>query len=178
MTLTKTEQGNPWYKEPWGWMVFGPLIFVVCACAVTVSIAFINADDVVKDQYSKNGKVYEKDFSLESYAASQGIRAQLDFDWQAETVRVYLSAKSTEQLAQYPHVLLQLLHPLQAELDHSVALQKNADGRYSGVSGEPLTGRWYVELKALKGQVADNSEAHWRLKGEINFDQTQSVRLH
>ena len=164
-------ESKPWYKETWGWFVFAPLFIVVIACAITVSIAFYHADDVVKDEYVKTGKAYDKDFSAEQRAKSTGINAQIEFDWTDNSVRVYLNQELDFQNGE--SLDMQVLHPIKETLDRSYYLKKESDKVYVTSLDDQLDGRWYVQLQ----QKAANGTTVWKIKQEIDFNLTQSVRL-
>ena len=54
----KTEQDvKPFYRKFWFWFVFTPLIVVVCVSLTMVTVAFRHADDVVIDNYYKEGRM-------------------------------------------------------------------------------------------------------------------------
>ncbi len=55
----KQQQGNPWWREPWPWLLMsGPLLAIV-ACGVTIWLAASNPDRPV-DGAVRHGLVVEK----------------------------------------------------------------------------------------------------------------------
>ncbi|MDF3884418.1 FixH family protein [Cupriavidus basilensis] len=54
------QQSNPWWKEPWPWLLMsGPLLAMV-ACGVTIWLAMTHPDPPVVDGVSRHGLVVEK----------------------------------------------------------------------------------------------------------------------
>jgi hypothetical protein len=54
------QQSNPWWKEPWPWLLMsGPLLAMV-ACGVTIWLAMAHPDQPIVDGVSRHGLVVEK----------------------------------------------------------------------------------------------------------------------
>ncbi|AQV94569.1 MULTISPECIES: hypothetical protein [Cupriavidus] len=54
-----SQQGNPWWKEPWPWLLMsGPLVAMV-ACGVTIWLASTHPDMPVQG-VARHGLVVEK----------------------------------------------------------------------------------------------------------------------
>ncbi len=49
MPATETTPGQPWYREPWPWIIIGLLGTVIVASFVTLWIAASNPDGLVVD---------------------------------------------------------------------------------------------------------------------------------
>lgn len=165
-----TEVIAPWYKQPWAWFVLTPLIVVVIACSITVSIAFDNKDDVVLDNYYKEGRLINDRFEEDIKAKAIGAKGRLQFD--IEVGEVFLDLQATSAL---PEALtLQLSHPVKAEYDQQINLQRIAPQRYRGDLVRPVQHRWYVRLLPATA-AADGSL--WRLDGEIDFSDSDHLDL-
>ncbi len=54
------EDLEPWYRQFWPWVIFGLPASVVVAGLITVYIAYEGADDMVIDQYYKEGLAASK----------------------------------------------------------------------------------------------------------------------
>ena len=177
-TPLKSENSNerhvPWYREPWGWFVFGPLFFIVFACAIIVSIAFIYSDDHVKDKYIKTGKFYEKDFTLESAASDLGIRAELEFRDSVKEIRLFLVADD-KNLFDEIDVELVVLHPFKQKLDNQYSMLRLRRGEYVAKYDETFKHRRYLHL--IGKRVADEKPV-WKISGEIDFQQGDQVQLN
>jgi len=54
------QESNPWWKEPWPWLLMsGPLLAMV-ACGVTIWLASANPDRPVVEGVARHGLVVEK----------------------------------------------------------------------------------------------------------------------
>lgn len=55
------EDGKPWYREPWPWILMaGPAIAIV-GCAITIYLAMTNfGDQEIRDGGTKRGLVVSK----------------------------------------------------------------------------------------------------------------------
>ena len=51
--LSQPRQANPWYREPWPWILMAGPATVVVAGIVTAWIAVANQDPLVVDNYYK-----------------------------------------------------------------------------------------------------------------------------
>ncbi|MGO4331543.1 FixH family protein [Cupriavidus sp. 2TAF22] len=55
-----TQQSNPWWKEPWPWLLMsGPLVAMV-GCGFTIWLAMSHPDQPVVEGVSRHGLVVEK----------------------------------------------------------------------------------------------------------------------
>ncbi len=176
VTNTENEMHAIWYREPWFWIIISPLILVLLACAVTITIAVKNADDVVIGNYYKEGLLINDQQERQRLALSMGLSGQLSFDLDlGEVVIVFDSADSAARLPQD----LQLLfaHPANKEEDFSLTLGKRSDTQYFSELPKKLSDKWYWALSPDISLVSGDREkttpeAAWLLKGEINFEQS------
>ncbi len=54
------QESNPWWKEPWPWLLMsGPLLAIV-ACGVTIWLASTHPDRPVVESVARHGLVVEK----------------------------------------------------------------------------------------------------------------------
>jgi hypothetical protein len=162
---------QPWYREFWAWFILAPLILVVAVSSVTVSIAVLNQDDIVVDNYYKEGRMINNRFEQEDHARAMGLAGELRFD--RVVGEIYLTLSAHEPLP--PQLLLALDHPAQAEQDTEVQLTQIAPGHYRASLDRGIAGHWYIRVQPhVEAQIA---EGPWRLKAEIDFAQTESVRF-
>ena len=187
------EDLKPWYRQFWAWFILSPLITVVVVSSITVSIAVINADDRVVDNYYKEGRAINMRLDQDLLAISLDINAQLRFDTISDDLVLILNAQ-TGALPEY--LLLELSHPAQVERDHKLLLTRTAANQYNAeLSDEVLNSRWYLRLlpiesldgadkaniveqtKSSVSQTLDNTKQVWRLRGEIDFAKTKTVFL-
>ncbi|MCO1334179.1 FixH family protein [Microbulbifer sp. OS29] len=164
---------NPWYREPWAWMVLAPLIAVVVVSTITVSIAVRFADDQVSDTYYKDSRMYHFSADQDIRAKELGLAARVQFQRPERRVTVELDGD-----LDYPKILLLTLsHPVEADLDQHIQLSQLAIGRYQGTLPSDVENRWYLRLMPeLDPEM--HQQAEWRLKGEVNFDLGDAVPLN
>lgn len=57
-----TEQSNPWYKEPWPWILMAGPFLAVVGCLVTIYLAYTdNYDQEVRLDAHVQGKYVSRD---------------------------------------------------------------------------------------------------------------------
>lgn len=163
---------QPWYRQFWFWFLMTPLIAVVFVVAVLLTVAFYNADDVVLDNYYREGRGVNQVFEQDVRAQQLGLNATLNFDRMSGEVLVDISANEA-----LPEQLLLLMdHPVSARLDQRVYLREFQPGRYRGDMDTEPQHRWYLYLlPELSPEL--RAEAEWRLRAEINFAHTDQVQL-
>ncbi|WP_280522441.1 FixH family protein [Cellvibrio mixtus] len=74
------ENAKPWYREFWFWFVFSPLIYIIIMCSITVTIALKGADDVIVDNYYKEGRMINQALEQDQRARDLGLSGDLRFD--------------------------------------------------------------------------------------------------
>lgn len=163
---------KPWYRQFWLWVVLAPLITVICVSIVTVTIAFRHADDVVVDNYYKQGRMINQTLEQDRKALRYGLTAHLRFDRTSGEVLLRMPVHE-----QVPEQLLLLLdHPFEGDLDQEILLQHLASGQYRGDINGDLHHTWYlVLLPAL--DKSKRKEAEWILNGTIDFRQAEETKL-
>jgi len=155
----------------WLWLVLSPLIFVVGVCAVLVTMAIKYGDDVVYDDYYKEGKMINHRFAAEHYAQQEGILGSLSFNKQNGQLSLTLSEprSSSEQL------ILKFSHPVESDRDISYPLSRISLKNYSTAYQTFPEGRWYVRVEAFEqGQ----KKLLWRVSGEVNFSESATAELY
>ncbi len=153
-----------WYKEPWLWFVLSPMILVVCASMVTVTIAFKFAADVVSDNYYKEGRMLSKETTSEDYAKTMGIVGHLSFDAISGEVHLRIDGVSDEVSDEAEWIDLLVSHPAKAALDKKIRMKKVRAGSYRADMPAQMAGRWYLRLTAFQAD-----QEVWRLNGELEF---------
>lgn len=169
---------SPWYKQFWAWFVLAPLIVVVIVGGIMLTIAYHYADDVVTDNYYKEGRMINQRLEQDQQATQLGLFAEVKFDFDSGEAHIKLDTEKTGVLL--PKKLLFLLnHPTSAVQDHILILTEWGAGRYRVDLEERLDYRWYVVLMpALETDQTNYNQAAWRLTGEIDFRQSATVSLH
>lgn len=153
MTATTMEKRNPWYREPWPWLLMAGPVIVIIAGIVTVWLAVRSSDGLVTDDYYKQGQAVGETIARSRHAEELGLTAGLSMTEGGLRVRL---AGSFEAFP--PALLVSLSHPTRAGLDQRARLVREGDG-YAGAINLPASGHWIVLIE---------DEAHtWRLMGSV-----------
>lgn len=142
---------HPWYRQFYFWLMVGLPATAVVASLWTVRLAFVGADDLVVDEYYKEGLAINQ--RLEKLQAAESMQLQAELWITGEDARVELNQTLDEAA-----LSLRLGHPLEADLDRELTLVRVADKAYVGKL-EPLsTARWHWQLEP-------SVRPEWRLNG-------------
>ena len=145
---------KPWFRQFWPWFLIALPASVVVAGFATLYIANRHADDLVVDDYYKNGLAINRQLEKKQRAAAQGITAQLRFDPRSVSITVD-GPVTSEQL------LLLMSHPLEADRDFAVTVTSVEAGLYTAMLEAPVAPRWHWTLQ-------NNQDATgWRLDGAV-----------
>lgn len=157
------------YKEPWFWAVMGPLLVVIVVSLSMAGVAIWVADDRVKDEYYKEGRMINKHFAEEELALAQAVRGSLEFDFTTAEVFAELDAETLPM-----ELELSFSHPASAEQDVTVVMQRIAEGRYRADLPALAQGRWYLII----GNRPTSADDRWRVTTEIDFRHTASAQFN
>lgn len=163
------EQILPWYRQFWFWFVFGPLIFIIGLCVFTVSLAFRYADDVVTDNYYKDGVMINQVLQQDERAIALNLKAELKFD--STLGELLVSITNGRDLP--PQLTLYMDHPVKKTMDQHILLQQIAPGHYRADLSSAPEFSWYLVL--VPG--TDRKKADWSLSGDINFAKASQAVL-
>lgn len=157
---------QPAYREPWFWMVFGPLIVVILFSCGFIYLAFIGADDRVYDDYYKQGRMINNRFEAEHRARDLQLEGRAEFNFDAQEVVVNL------QGLQLPAELkLEVSHPAEAKQDAVTTLTRISEHTYRGALPRRFDGTWYLVLSA------GAADSKWRITTEADFGQSSTVNF-
>lgn len=166
------KQSKVWYKEPWPWILMAGPLAVVIAGLATFYIAKTHADDLVSDDYYKDGKHIDLDLHRDSEALKRNIEAQVLISPEGDGAKVFVSGDFDRKAP----LKLTFLHPAKKAQDQSVDLQLNNDAP-SGDKTEytasfrrlPAAQHWYVRVEDAAGV--------WRLDDKWIVSQGYAVNL-
>ncbi len=170
------ESVKPWYRQFWFWFVFGPLIFIIIMCAFTVSIALKGADDVIIDNYYKEGRLINQALGQDKYASELGLRGDLSFDLTTGDIVLTIANPPTDEALMPQDLLLLMGHPVKAAKDQLISLKAISSGYYRGELLAKPEYSWYLTLYPVS-EFANRNQAPWTLSGEINFQSGASAHL-
>jgi len=141
-------RAQPWYREPWPWILMAGPAMVVVAGFVTAWLALRSDDGLVVDDYYKQGLAINQTLGRSDAAERLGINAELHLV--DGSVRVLLAGAGAGALT------LQLVHPTRAGMDQRLELAMVKQGVYEGRLPPMRAGRWNVVLE----------RSDWRLAGD------------
>ncbi|MFT4520376.1 MAG: hypothetical protein ACI9JM_002779 [Halioglobus sp.] len=152
----------PWHRQFWPWFIISLLGSVVLASLSLVYLANRHADDLVVDDYYKNGLAINQVLGKTQRAASLGLAA--DFSFSPHTVTVLVTGRLDSE-----NLNLRLSHPLEADRDFAVSLVALEAGHFTGPLESSIAARWHWTLESL---VNDG----WRLDGVVGVKDIQHAR--
>jgi hypothetical protein len=135
---------NPWYREPWPWILMSGPAAVIVAGAFTTWIAVTTSDGLVADDYYKRGLAVNAVIGREQAARRLGISAAIERA--AGRIRVRLSGVHPEAL------FLQLAHTTRAGNDLRLRLAPAGDGVYEAALPALPPGHWRLILEDSRGE--------------------------
>lgn len=147
---------RPWYRELWPWLIIGLIGFAVSASLGLVFVAVDNADDLVDDNYYKDGLAINRELAADEHARQLAISAQMDIDPQVRQLQLKLSGN----LALPAQVIVHFIHPFSASNDFTATMVAVAPGEYRAQYPASLNGRWTVEITSATTPA-------WRVRQEI-----------
>ena len=142
---------NPWYREPWPWILMSGPATVIVAGLATTWIAFATSDGLVADDYYKRGLAINAVLKREQAAAQRGIDARVVRS--EGRVRVHLRG------AEPPVLFLALVHATRAGNDVRLRLERASDGSYAAALPPLAAGHWRA--------VVDDPLGEWRVVQEV-----------
>ena len=155
MNPTDPAIARPWYRQFWPWFLILLPGSVVVASLYTLVLANQYADDLVVDEYYKEGLAINRQLKRQNQAAELGITAEL-----AVTGR-QLDMQITGPV-DAPQLRLLLSHPLEASQDITVPVTQIANGHYRVMLPQAIDGRWHWIVDLGVG-------SNWRVDGDQRF---------
>lgn len=176
MANQNDESIKPWYRQFWFWFIFGPLIFIIIMCGFTVSIALKGADDVIIDNYYKEGRMINQALEQDKHASELGLRGDLRFDLTTGDVVLNIANAPADEALMPQQLLLLMGHPVKAAKDQLISLKAISAGYYRGELLAKPEYSWYLTLYPVS-DIANRNQAPWTLSGEINFQSDDKTLL-
>lgn len=144
---------KPWYRHFWPWFLMALPATVVVAGVWTAFIAHEHADDLVVDDYYKDGLAINQQLAKKQRAQELGLTAALHFS--DDVVTVTLTGPMPDS-----GLRLLLSHPVEADRDFAVPLVRTATGAYRGSLDQAVAPHWHWTLQGLGSD-------DWRLDGVV-----------
>jgi hypothetical protein len=178
--VARDESGEalkPWYRQFWFWFVFSPLIYIMIMCSITVTIALKGADDVIIDNYYKEGRMINQALEQDKRAHELGLSGELRFDRTSGDVLLTMSNIPADAKLIPDELLLMMGHPVKAAKDQLISLKAITPGHYRGELKTEPDYSWYLTLYPIN-DLELRKEAPWTLSGEINFRESEVTALN
>lgn len=151
------EDTKPWYRQFWPWFLIALPGSVVVAGLVTLVIATVQRDTLVKDDYYKQGLAINQNLAKAERAAELGI--VLDFSYDPRNGSVAVRGPGIP--ADVQRLDLQLVHPTLAERDVATTLTRDAQAGFTAPVGLLGPGNWHVRVEGPNGE--------WQLSGRLDL---------
>ncbi len=159
--MTELESA-PWYRHPWVWfLICIPFSAVAFGIVMYVSANY-QPDDLVVDNYYKEGKGINRRLELDRRAADVGATVTLDAI--TDTGAVFQISQASD------NIKLTVFHVTDSSRDMTLDLMPTSDGIYLAGSG-PLSdllqksGVWYIEFR--------DQDNGWRLRQRVSTPLTE-----
>lgn len=147
------EDTQPWFRQFWPWFLIALPGSVVIAAISTLVIANRYSDDLVVDDYYRNGLAINRQLEQQRTAQQRGLQADLRvFE---RRIQLRLSGGTPE-----PVLWLALSHPLEADRDFSIRLVSSAPGLYVAELPAEVAPRWHWTLTS-------DADGGWRIDGSL-----------
>ncbi|TSA12588.1 MAG: hypothetical protein D4R74_11075 [Betaproteobacteria bacterium] len=156
----KNTPSNPWYREPWPWILMAGPAVVVVAGLFTAWLAVSSDDGLVVDDYYKQGMAINQ--TLGRSDAAVRLRIGAEFQFVDGKVRVLLAGPAGKGA-----LMLSLVHPTLAGMDQTLKLNMMQPGVYEGRPGPLRAGRWHLVLE----------QSDWRLAGDLTLPAAEALML-
>jgi len=162
--MTTNAPRRPWYREKLVWMVVGLPASAIVAGIITLVIATRTSDDLVADDYYKQGLAINQTLARDEAARQLGLVVVIELrDGQ---VKARLDSRVSAPLPE--RIVLTLVHPTRAGQDQQTLLTRQGDF-YAGKIAYPSAGRWQVH-------VEDESRS-WRMNATAQSPSETTLRI-
>jgi|LakMenE01Jun11ns_1017448.scaffolds.fasta_scaffold9818019_2 hypothetical protein len=148
MSLPTSLKPTPAWHEPLVWLVFGIPALTVVAGLITVWIAVQRADSNVAEDYYKRGLAINR--SLDREARAQALELVAEVRLSADRS---LTLRLSGKVSPPESILLTLTHPVHAEQDRRVVLQRGNDGLYRAVAAPIARVAWDLAIESLDWRI-------------------------
>ncbi|MBT6039031.1 FixH family protein [Luminiphilus sp.] len=145
----------PWYRQFWPWFLILLPGTAVVASLYTLIIANQYADDLVVDDYYKEGLAINRQLKRQNEARVLELKAT--FTSQQRQLDIQL-----EGPIEASQLRLLLSHAMESDQDFAVPVQQIGRGHYRVLLPQVLKGRWHWTLD-------EGVSSHWRLDGDHFF---------
>lgn len=134
----------PWFRQPIFWLLMSGPIIVVVAAFVSFGLAKTHAQEMVTDDYYKDGKHINLQLDRDYHAIERNIQAQMMFNPEQTAVKVFVSGKINAE----DGLVLRLMHPALQAQDRIIPLKATSANEFVAQFDKiPHAVHWYVRLE-------------------------------
>lgn len=159
--------GLPWYKQLWPWIFILLPASSVIASIFTVILFNQNKVSLVAEDYYKQGKAINQDFSLLRNATKLGITGELLLN--ENTMTVTLNTTKSDSVIDFTALNIFFQHRTLADKDINQMIQPDASGVYRFTLNEAIEGPWYIKVTPY--------DKSWALSGRASFPTSRPIPL-
>lgn len=155
---------QPWYKQVWVWFVIALPASSVVTGIILVTVATKNADDLVLDDWYREGRGTNRSMAAENLAADFGI----DVVATAVDGTTLFRFQAAREMVWPQELTLLLRHRTLASEDREYNLNHQADGSYQLDALLPA-GNWHIRISS--------EDVGWRLAGPTQILADGSLQM-
>lgn len=153
---------TPWYKQFWPWFVIAIPVSSMLVAVVQISYALNSPNDMVIDNYYKEGLGINKVLDKRNLAVELKIAANITID--NTTGEVILITEN----AQEQNLTLNFFNSAISNKDFTLELTKIADNQYRGNLQKSISGIWNLYLESAIG---------WQITARLNLTQSDAAQF-
>jgi hypothetical protein len=148
----------PWYRQFWPWFLMALPASAVVAGLATVFIAVMHQDNLVVDDYYKQGLAINQTLNQQFAAKALNLTADATLNPESGKLTIVLSANSA---IDEPALKLSLVHATLARLDQVIILHREAMNTYVATVNNIKNGKWHLILAPV--------DDHWQIKANVTL---------
>lgn len=151
--MTTPQAINPWYREPWPWLLMAGPAAVMVAGVITTWIAFTTSDGLVAEDYYRQGLGINRSLARADAARHSGVVARLEFAGDRSRIAVTLEGPFAPRTLE-----LRFAHATRAGLDRHLRLARTGERRYEAAFQPLAQGHWRLSV--------DDPGRSWSIAGD------------
>ncbi len=153
---------TPWYKQFWPWFVISIPLSSMFVAVIQISYALNSPNDMVIDNYYKEGLGINTVLDKRNLATELKISASIIVD--NTTGEVLLTGENTQE----EWLTLNFYNSAISKKDFTIKLTRIADNQYRGNLDKSISGIWNLYLESAIG---------WQISSRLNLSQSDSAQF-
>lgn len=139
------EDKNPWYREPYVWLLIAFPLAAVVGGFITLGLAITSNDGLVVDDYYREGLKINRVLERDRAAASLDLKAELELSRSHDRFKLFLYGNRNFSAPDTLHV--NFLHSTRSGFDQHVKVTKQTGNMYTAEIPPLVRGHWYVQIE-------------------------------